>query len=137
MADLFKDIVPAILSTKQDVLDDEKDYVPFVVNRTLSYHYDCVMYANLMNRYHQLDNKLQFHFLLNTVVPKKRPFQKWIKKTAVEDLEAVKEYFQYSNQKAQEVLSLLSDDQLMKIKEAVNSGKNNVGSKRFNLGVIE
>jgi hypothetical protein len=134
VAEVFQDIIPAIMTTKKDVLIDDKDYVPFVVNRALSYHYDCVLYANVMNMYPNLDKKLQFHFLLNTIKPVKRPFQKWIKKTTVEDLEAVKEFYKYSNQKAQEVLPLLSDDQLMKIKETVNSGKNNAGLKRFNMG---
>lgn len=134
MADIFQDIVPAILATKQDVLDNEKDYVPFVVNRALSYHYDCVMYANIMNIYPNLDKKLQFLFLLNTIRPKKRPFQKWVKKTVVEDLEIIKEFYNYSNEKAQEILPLLTDDQLMKIKETVNSGKNNGPRKRFDMG---
>lgn len=67
MADLFKDIIPAILQTKKEVLVDEKDYVPFIVNRALSYHYDCVMFANEMNKYPSLGKKPQFDFLINTV----------------------------------------------------------------------
>lgn len=134
MTDIFKDIIPALLHTKEDVLVNEKDYVPFVINRALSYHYDCIMYANIMNQYPNLDNRLQFSFLLNTIRPVKRPYQKWIKKTIVEDLEAIKEYYKYSTEKAQEVLPLLSNDQLMEIKETVNSGKNNARSRGFGVG---
>jgi len=122
MADLFKDIVPSILQTKKDVLDNEKDYVPFVVNRALSYHMDCILYANQMNMNHGLPQKLQYQYLLNTVRPIKRKFEKWQKATAIRDIECVKEYFGYSNEKAKEALRILSDEQIALIKEKLEKG---------------
>ena len=68
----------------------EKDYIPFLVNRSLSYHSDCIMYANEMNRRHYLDKKLQNDFLLNTIRSKKRPFAKWVKSEKSGDIECVK-----------------------------------------------
>ena len=65
MPDLFKDIIPSILQTKKNVLQDEldvKDYTPFVVNRALSYHMDCILYANEMNLYPEMDKDLQYQF---------------------------------------------------------------------------
>lgn len=134
MSDLFKEIIPAILVTKQNVLVDEKDYVPFVVNKALSFHYDCIMYANTMNQYPNLDKIMQFQFLLNTVRAYKRPYQKWIKKNTIENIEAVKEYYKYSNEKAQEVLLLLTDDQLDEIRRKLDKGGLNARPIRINLG---
>lgn len=122
MADLFKEIIPSILQTKKDVLETEKDYVPFLVNRSLSYHMDCILYANQMNMNHSLPQKLQYQYLLNTVRPMKRKFEKWQKASVVKDLECVKEYFGYSDEKAKEALRILSDEDITLIKEKIEKG---------------
>jgi hypothetical protein len=119
MPDLFKDIIPSILQTKKNVFQDEidvKDYTPFVVNRALSYHMDCILYANEMNLYPEMDKDLQYQYLLNTIRSMKRKFQPWQKASADKDLECVKEYFGYSNQKAKEALRILNDEQIAEIK---------------------
>ena len=119
MPDLFKDIIPSILQTKKNVLQDEidvKDYTPFVINRALSYHMDCILYANEMNLYPEMDKDLQYLYLLNTIRSMKRKFQPWQKASADKDLECVKEYFGYSNQKAKEALRILNDEQIAEIK---------------------
>jgi hypothetical protein len=122
MADLFKDILPSILQTKKDVLETEKDYVPFLINRSLSYHMDCILYANQMNMNHGIAPKLQYQYLLNTVRPMKRKFEKWQKASVVKDLDCVKEYFGYSNEKAKEALRILSNEQITLIKEKLEKG---------------
>ena len=122
MADLFKEIIPSILQTKKNVLDEEKDYKAFLVNRALSYHMDCIMYANQMNLNSNLDGKLQYQYLLNTIRPMKRKFQPWQKTSAVKDLECVKEYFGYSDEKAKEALRILTDEQITLIKEKLDKG---------------
>jgi hypothetical protein len=122
MADLFKEIIPSILQTKKDVLDNEKDYKPYLVNRSISYHIDCILYANQMNMNHHLDEKLQYQYLLNTIRPMKRKFQPWQKASAIKDIDFVKEYFGYSNEKAKEALRLLTDEQITLIKEQLEKG---------------
>ena len=122
MADIFKDIVPSILSTKTDVLQEEKDYVPYLVNKALSYHYDCIMYVNEMNMVPFLYKKLQYDYLLNTIRSRKRPFQKWHKKDIVENHSLVKEYFNYSDEKTKEALSVLSDADIEKIRNLMSKG---------------
>ena len=125
MPDLFKDIIPSILQTKKNVLQDEidvKDYTPFVVNRALSYHMDCILYANEMNLYPEMDKDLQYQYLLNTIRSMKRKFQPWQKASADKDLECVKEYFGYSNQKAKEALRILNDEQIAEIKATTIKG---------------
>ncbi len=74
-----------------------------------------------MNRYHHLDNKLQFDFLINMVRKRKR-FSKWIKPQIESDVEVVKQYYGYSNEKARQVLSLLSPEQINGLKKKVNKG---------------
>ena len=122
MSDLFKEIIPSILQTKKDVLDNEKDYKPYLVNRSISYHIDCILYANQMNMNHHLNEKLQYQYLLNTIRPMKRKFQPWQKASAIKDIDFVKEYFGYSNEKAKEALRLLTDEQITLIKEQLEKG---------------
>ena len=128
MPDLFKEIIPSILQTKKNCLVsevDEKSYVPFIVNKALSFHLDCVMYANEMNMHHNLDKKLQYQFHINTIRGYKRPYQKWYKRGEIENLSAVKEYFNYSTEKAKDALKLLTESQLNEIKNLLNKGGNN------------
>jgi len=115
------DYVNSINHTKKDVMEDEKTYNGFMVNRSLSYFSDTVILANEMNRYHHLDSRLQYQFLINMVRRRKR-FSKWVKPELENDLESVKEYYGYSNEKARQVLSLLSPSQLQQLKEKVNKG---------------
>lgn len=134
--DLFKDIIPSIHIKKKELItaENERDYVPFVVNRSLSFHHDIVMFANQMNLVPNTDPLLQYHYLLNTVRAYRRPFQKWQKRETVENLEAVKEYFGYSNEKAKDALSILSDAQIEQIKKNLNKGGLNVRHKRTSGG---
>ena len=118
------DYVNAICDTKHNlIIDDisEKAYNPYMVNRSLSYHYDTVLLANEMNRRHFLDKKLQNDFLIHTVRKKKR-FAKWIKPLSSSDLEVVKEYYGYSNEKARQVLPLLNDDQMGQLRQRIFKG---------------
>ena len=136
MTDLFKEIIPSILQTKKPVItsDNERDYIPFVVNRALSFHYDCIMQANAMNLAPNADRKLQYDYYLNSIRSYKRPFQKWHKRETVENLEAIKEYFKYSNEKAKEALTVLSDDQIAEIKKKLDKGGLNAKHKRSDRG---
>lgn len=138
MTDLFKDVIPSIQQTKKVVItsENERDYVPFVVNRSISFHLDMVMAANEMNMNPSTDNLLQYHYLLNTVRAYKRPFQKWQKRDTIENLDAVKEYYNYSNEKAKDALSLLSTAQIEEIKKSLNKGGLNVRHKRTSGGNI-
>jgi hypothetical protein len=119
------DYVNEILYGKKKLIVDEsteKSYAPFLVNRSLSYHKDCVLYANEMNRLHYLDKKLQNDFLLNIVRSQKRPFAKWVKAEKSEDLECIKQIFGFSDSKAREALRLLSKEQIQKLKEHTEIG---------------
>ena len=125
MPDLFKEIVPSILQTKKDVFRDEldhKDYVPFVVNRALSFHQDCVLYANEMNLHPGIDRDMQYQFYLNTIRSMKRKFQPWQKSSTDKDIESVKKYFGYSNEKAKEALRILNDEQIAEIRTITQKG---------------
>ena len=124
MTDIFKEIIPSILQNKTPVItqETEKDYVPFVVNRAMSQHYDCVMQANQMNILPHTDKLLQYHFYLNSIRPYKRPFQKWHKKETVESLSIIKEYYRCSNEKAREIAVILSEVQIDELKKRLDKG---------------
>jgi hypothetical protein len=120
--DLFKELIPSILQTKQHILEEEKDYNAFMVNRALSYHADCIMYANEMNHNFNLDQKPQYDYLINKVRAKKRPFAKWVKPVKEDDLLAVKLFFGYSDKRAAECLKILTEEQLQIIRIKTNIG---------------
>ena len=116
--------VNSINYSKKDIMVDditEKDYNSFMVNRSLSYFQDTVLMANEMNKNHQIDKRLQFDFLIN-IVRKRKRFSKWFKNTIENDVEVVKEYYGYNNQKARQALTLLTPEQINVLKQKVNKG---------------
>jgi hypothetical protein len=119
------DYATAILQTKKELIVDdltEKEYQPFLVNRALSQHKDCILFANEMNRRHHLDKKMQNAFLLNTIRSMKRPFAKWAKAEKNDDLECIKLAFSLSDSKAREALRLLGKEQIQQLKEDTYKG---------------
>ena len=118
------EFIKAINETKEDVMVDdvaEKKYSPFIVNRGLSFFMDTIFQVNELNRNHHLDSRLQFDYLLTSVRKKKR-YSKWLKPEKLQDLDVVKEYYGFSNEKAKDALSTLSEDQLAFIKDKLNQG---------------
>ena len=121
------DFVKDINYQKKDLLKDdvdghlEREYKPFLINRTLSFTHDTALHANEMNVNHHIDNRLQFDFFIN-IINKKKRFTKWIKPQEISNLELIKEYYGYSNQKAKSVLSLLSDEQIEEMKQRIFKG---------------
>lgn len=118
------DYLNSINDTKNNIMVDEADeraYVPFVINRTLSYFPDTVAIANEVNIYHHLDKKLQYAFLLN-IIRKRKRFSKWIKADAITDIDIVKQYYGYSDSKARQILPLLSKDQVDVLRQKVSRG---------------
>jgi hypothetical protein len=115
------ELINSISNTKKDILENEKDYNAFMVNRGLSYFPDTVIYANEMNKFHHLDSRLQYHFLINTIRKRNR-FSKWNKSIESKNINAIKKYYNYSNEKARDVLPLLSNENLNTIRGRINYG---------------
>ena len=115
------ELIKSISNSKKDILENKKDYNAFMVNRGLSYFPDTVIYANEMNKYHHLDGDLQYQFLIN-IVRKRNRFSKWNKSTESDDIKIIKEYYGYSNEKARDVLPLLSNDNLNIIRNRIQHG---------------
>ena len=123
----FKFFLGSINITKENVLLDdingkiEESYNPFIINKTLSYFPDTIMQSNTMNQFFDLDKKLQYEFLLNSIRKKKR-FSRWIKSNIEENVDTVKQYYKVGNEKAVEILSLLNDEQISIIKSELSEG---------------
>ena len=118
------DYLKAINETKEDVMltpEDERKYSPFIVNRGLSFFMDTIFQVNELNRNYHLEARLQFDYLLNSVRKKKR-YSKWLKPEKLQDLDVVKEYYGFGNEKAKDALKTLSEDQLGYIKDKLNQG---------------
>ena len=125
------DYLTAINQTKENLPIDEsnnKEYVPFVVNKGLSYFADTILYANEMNSLYLLDKTPQFLYLLNSIRPRKR-FSKWHKNELTDDLKIISEYFGYSYAKAKQIQNLISSDQLNTMKEKLQKGGMNTKEK--------
>ena len=123
----FKFFLKSINTTKENVLLEdsngkiEEAYNPFIINKSLSHFPDTIMQANTMNQYFELDKKLQYDFLLNSIRKKKR-FSRWVKSNIEENVEIVKQYYKVGNEKAVEILSLLNDEQISTIKSELSEG---------------
>tara|TARA_B100000287_G_scaffold32560_1_gene30262 strand:+ start:1075 stop:1455 length:381 start_codon:yes stop_codon:yes gene_type:complete len=121
----LKDWLNSINFNKNNLIEEDpsviKDYAPYIINRCLSGHLDCIMFVNEMNRYSFLDKDMQYSFYLNTLRKKKR-FSPWLRKEKVDDLECVKQYYGYSNEKASQALKILDKKQLNFIKQRLETG---------------
>jgi hypothetical protein len=120
------DYLNAINHSKKDLMntDDEtveRQYTPFIINRSLSYFPDTILQSNEMNLYSHLDKNLQFDFLRHSIRSRKR-FSKWFKVQKSEQLDAVKEYYGYSNQRAEEALKILTPEQIEHICSIIQKG---------------
>jgi len=121
----LKDWLNSINFNKENLIEEDpstiKDYAPYVVNRCLSGSIDSVLFANEMNKYSFLDKDMQYSFYLNTVRKKKR-FSPWLRKDKVTDLEIIKQYYGYSNEKALQALKILTPEQIKFIKQRLDTG---------------
>ena len=121
----LKDWLNSINFNKENILDEDptlaREYPSYIINKCLSGHLDCVMFANEMNRYHFLDKDMQYNFYIN-ILRKKKRFSPWLRKEKVSDLEFVKQYYGYSNEKASQVLKILSNEQIEFIKKRLDTG---------------
>jgi hypothetical protein len=123
----LKDYLNAINFTKENLLDTEdstweKKYPPYIINKCLSMHYDCIAQANEMNGYPFLDKKVQFNFLINSIRKNKRFGGKWLSQTKLKNLEYIKEYYGYSNEKAKQAINILTVEQIEEIKQSLTKG---------------
>tara|TARA_Y100000385_G_scaffold186527_1_gene192755 strand:- start:641 stop:1009 length:369 start_codon:yes stop_codon:yes gene_type:complete len=117
----LKDWLNSINFNKEDLSENISSYPPYIVNRCLSGHIDCIFFANEMNIHHHISKDMQYSFYLNSLRKKKR-FSPWIRKDKVKDLECVKQYYGYSNEKASQALKILTQEQLDFIKQRLDTG---------------
>ena len=120
----LKDWLNSINFTKEDLSEEIKTYPPYIINRCLSGRVDCIMFANEMNKYHFLDKDMQYSFYLNSLRKKKR-FSPWLRKDNIKDLECIKKYYGYSNEKAYQTLKILTKEQIDFIKQRLETGGKN------------
>ena len=122
----LKDYLNAINYTKEPLMDTEdeqweKKYPSYIVNKCVAPFQDTIMLVNEINKFHHLDKKLQFDFLINSLRPRKR-YTPWVKAMKLENLEYVKEFYGYDNEKAKVALDILNDKQISAIKQKMNKG---------------
>ena len=124
----LKDWLNSINQTKKNLLEEDpqlkKEYPPFIINKCLSGFVDTILFSNEMNMNHHLDNDMQYSFYLNSLRKKKR-FSPWLRQDKVKDLDYVKKYYGYSNEKAKQALKILTEEQLNFIKSKFETGGKN------------
>ena len=121
----LKNWLNSINQSKKNLIDEdsslEKEYSPYIINRIYSGHLDSVLFANEMNMNHSLPKKMQYDFFINILRVKKR-FSPWLRKDEIKDLDYVKRYYGYSNEKAKQTLTILTKEQLAFIKSKFETG---------------
>jgi hypothetical protein len=121
----LKEWLNSINNTKKNLINEdpslEKEYPPYIINRCFSGHIDSIMFANELNKYPNLDKKLQYDFFLNSLRKKKR-FSPWLRKDQIKNLDLIKQYYGYSNEKAKQVLNILTKEQLSFIRDRLEIG---------------
>ena len=122
----LKEYLKSINLTKQNLMDSEdkvweRRYPSFIINKCLAPFNDTILLVNEMNHHNHLDNKMQYDFLLNSL-RKQHRYASWMKASKSKNLEYVKEYFGYSNEKARSALNVLNDKQIAYIKSKLNKG---------------
>ena len=122
----LKEYLKAINTSKEKLMEGEdemweKKYPAYIVNKCLAPFQDTIFLVNEMNMNHQIDKKLQFDFLLNTLRTRNR-YTPWLKAKKEKYLEYVKEYYGYSNEKAKSALNILNDEQIKTIMNSLNKG---------------
>ena len=121
----LKDWLNSINFTKENLVEEDpdviKEYSPYIINRCLSGNLDCILFVNEMNKYSFIDKDMQYSFYLNTLRKKKR-FSPWLRKDKVTDLAIIKQYYGYSNEKAENALKILTPEQIKFIKQRLDTG---------------
>ncbi len=121
----LKEWLNSINVTKKNLINEdpslEKEYPPYIINRCFSGHIDSIMFANELNKYPNLQKKLQYDFFLNSLRKKKR-FSPWLRKDQIKNLDLIKQYYGYSNEKAKQVLNILTKEQLSFIRDRLEIG---------------
>jgi hypothetical protein len=117
----LKDWLNSINFTKEDLSENVKDYPPYIINKCLSGHLDCIIFANEMNKNHHISKDMQYLFYLNSLRKRKR-FSPWLRKEKVTDLECIKKYYGYNNEKALQALRILNKEQINFIKQKFETG---------------
>ena len=123
MANPF-DFVKSVSYTKKDLMEEgleEREYKPFLVNKSLSYHQDSIHFVNEMNIRHGSENRLQYLFFLNTLRKRQR-FSQWSKPYVSKKLDVIKEYYQISNKQAKDYMAILSDSDVRNLKKRMKTG---------------
>jgi hypothetical protein len=121
----LSDWLRSINETKKNLIEETpeviKEYSPYIINKSLSGCIDSVLFANEMNMNHHLSKDMQYSFYLNSLRKRKR-FSPWLRKDKITDLECVKQYYGYSNEKASQALKILTKEQINFIKQRLETG---------------
>ena len=125
----LKEYLKSINLTKQNLMDSEdkvweRRYPSFIINKCLAPFSETIHLVNEMNIQNHLDSKLQFDFLLNSLRTRDR-YTPWLKAKKIKNIEYVKEYYGYSNEKAKVALDILNDEQIKTIKDSLSKGGKN------------
>ena len=101
---------------------DEKAYVPFLINRALSYNINTLFYADELNYYHRIPPRTQAKYLNSSIKRSPRKYVSWAKPDKTDDVLLVSEYYEMSLPKARQALSVMSDKDIQSIRDQMKKG---------------
>lgn len=103
-------------------LDSGSNYNQYMVASAFGQHKDTILFANELNQIGDISNKVHYDFLYHAVSKKKR-FGKWAKKEKDDvNFQIVMEFYQCNRERAAEMLSIITDEQIEEIKQSLYKG---------------
>lgn len=110
------------INEKTDLDFELSDYNGWMINRGLSFVKDTIFYSNIVNQNYSLDKDIQYKFLYNGI-PKGKRFGKWEKKLSNDEIiDILADYFNINKRVANKYLALLTEEQLIYIKNKIMRG---------------
>ncbi len=109
------------INLKKEIEFKESEYMPYLINKALSYHKDSVLLANEMNAHIDLPRRMQYDFYYHGLTRKPR-FAKWGKPSSDAFVDEVAQYYKVSKKNASVMIDLLSDEQKEELRKYLNKG---------------
>lgn len=113
-------LADAVSENKKDLIRSgearEEDYEPWLVNKSLSLHADCVLYVNEMNCLPELPRLMQHDYYLESLRPRRR-WSKWPKAEKVEDEKLISDLYGYRPGRSREALKVLRHEQIIALRQ--------------------
>lgn len=104
------DYVNSINNKKQYMYDDGEGYNSYIVNRSLSYHPDAVLFVNDVNKSYDMPDQQKYDYLFYSVRKRNRNHAKWYKTDNRKTIANIMEYYECNAKVAKQYLRTMKSE---------------------------